>query len=117
MAYEDAIEDSDQWHVGEDKSLTVTVYQSDGTTAQNITGWALEWVLKQAYSDDAVLLSKTTVSGIALTTPLSGICTVTIDDTDTDNLPAGRYVHVLRRTDAGSESVLTYGTALLKKSR
>jgi hypothetical protein len=117
MAYEDAIGQSDQWHIGEDKSLVFTVYQSNGTTAQDITGWALEWVLKTSYDATTTVLSKTTVSGIALTTPLSGICTVSIADTDTDALQPKTYVHVLKRTDDGSESILTYGSAYLKKSR
>jgi hypothetical protein len=119
MAYEDPIERTDEYHIGEDKSLIFTIYQSNGTTAQDITGWSLEWVLKADYDTSTALLTKTTGgSGIALTTPVSGICTVTVDDTDTDSILPGRsYVHVLKRTDSGNESILTYGTVAFKKSR
>jgi hypothetical protein len=42
---------------------------------------------------------------------------VSIADTDTDALQPKTYVHVLKRTDDGSESVLTFGSAYLRKSR
>lgn len=115
MAIEANIPESEYWFLGEDKSLVFTVYQSDGTTAQNITGWALSWMLKDSeYDADAdAVLTKTTDSGIALTTPLSGICTVTIADTDTSTLDAKLYRHELKRTDDGSETVLSYGFAVL----
>jgi hypothetical protein len=39
-----------------------------------------------------------------------------VEDTDTDNLQPGRYYYVLRRTDAGNETVLAYGDIALKKA-
>lgn len=108
----------DDWFTGEDKSLVFTIYQSNETTAQDITGWALSYRLKRSPADadgDAVL-TKTTGSGIALTTPLSGICTVTIEDTDTDSLDPRTYFHELKRTNAGNETVLTTGSVLLQQA-
>jgi hypothetical protein len=118
MAIRDDIENGDDFYTGEDKTLTVTIYQADGTTAQNITGWTLSYTWKKALSDPdaAAVLTKTTSSGIALTTPGSGICTITIADTDTDALTARTYVHELKRTDAGSETVLTTGTVVLQQA-
>jgi hypothetical protein len=118
MAIRDDITADDDLYTGEDKTLTITVYQADGATPQDITGWALSYVWKKTLADpDAeAALTKTTSSGITLTTPASGICTVTIADTDTDHLPARTYVHELKRTDAGSETVLTTGTVLLQQS-
>lgn len=118
MAIRDDIENGDDFYTGEDKTLTFTIYQSDGTTAQNITGWSLSYTWKKHLSDpdSAAVLTKTTSSGIALTTPVSGICTVTIADTDTDALTARTYVHELKRTDAGSETVLTTGTVVLQQA-
>ena len=118
MAIRDDIENGDDFYTGEDKTLTVTIYQADGTTAQNITGWTLSYTWKKALSDPdaAAVLTKTTSSGIALTTPASGICTITIADTDTDALTARTYVHELKRTDAGSETVLTTGTVVLQQA-
>jgi hypothetical protein len=118
MAIRDDITADDDLYTGEDKTLTITVYQADGATPQNITGWALSyrWKRKASDPDTAAVLTKTTASGIALTTPATGICTVTIDDTDTDNLAPQTYVHELKRTDAGSETVLTTGTVLLQRA-
>jgi hypothetical protein len=118
MAIEANIGVSADWFTGEDKSLVFTVNQSDGSTAQDITGWSLSWMLKRAVADaDAdALITKTTGSGIALTTPASGICTVTIDDTDTDSLEPGTFRHELKRTGAGVETILSYGTAVLKRA-
>ena len=118
MAIQDNITKDDDLYANEDKTLTFTVYQSDGTTAQNITGWALSYLWKRLPSDaDAsAVLTKTTSSGITLTTPSSGICTVTIADTDTVDLNPQTYQHELKRTDAGSETVLTTGTVLLQRA-
>ena len=116
MAIEDHISESDNWFIGEDKSLIFTVYQADGITPQNITGWALEWDLRKTDADATAVLTKTTASGIALTTPTSGVCTVTIADTDTDTLDPGTYRHALKRTTADSETILTYGNATIKQA-
>lgn len=111
------IDKADRVFIGEDKSLQITVYQSDGRTPQDITGWALSWMLKTSLDvvDGSASLTKTTSAGITLTTPTSGICTVVIADTDTDSLSPGTYVHELKRTDAGSEVVLCQGTFVLQR--
>lgn len=118
MAVEHNITADDQWFTGEDKSLVFTVYQSDGSTAEDITGWSLSWMLKRNKRDaDAdALITKTTGDGIALTTPESGVCTVSVADTETEDLRGGRYYHELKRTDAGSEAVLSYGSAQVQQS-
>jgi hypothetical protein len=118
MAVESNIAESDDFFIGEDKSLTWTIYQSDGTTAQDVTGWALSWTVKRREGDlDAsAVLTKTTSSGIELTTPASGIVTVTVADTDTDSLHPQTYYHELKRTDAGFETVLTYGRMVLRRA-
>ena len=119
MAIEAHIDRDDDFFIGEDKTLTFTIYQSDGTTVQNITGWTLSWLLKGRPTDtdaNAKVTKTTTAGGIVLTTPASGICTVTVDDTDTDALAADRYWHELKRTDAGFETVLTFGPCELQQS-
>lgn len=117
MAVERNITADDEWFTGEDKSLVFTIYQSDGTTPQDITSWSLSWMLKRRKSDldAAALLTKTTASGIALTTPADGIATVSIADTDTDAVSPGTGYHELKRTDSGVETVLTYGSAYLRQ--
>lgn len=119
MATETHITSEDGWFTGEDKSLVFTITTTDGgSVAQDITGWALSWTLKRAATDadvDAVL-TKTTAAGIALTTPASGICTVSVADTDTDGVVPRLYYHELKRTDAGSETILAYGRAELRRA-
>ena len=118
MAIRDDIDTDDAFYTGEDKTITATIYQADGVTAQNITGWSLSYLWKRAKTDvdaDAVLV-KSTTSGIVLTTPVSGVCTITIADTDTDALTARTYWHELKRTDAGSETILTTGTVELQQA-
>jgi hypothetical protein len=111
------IDEQDDLFIGEDKSLIITVYQSDKRTRQNILGWSLSWMLKTSLSDvdGSALLTKTTNSGISLTTPSTGVCTVTIADTDTDGLTPGKYFHELKRTDAGAETVLSHGRCVLRR--
>lgn len=118
MAVERNITSDDDFFLGEDKTLTFTIYQSDGVTPQDITGWALSWMLKQKGTDDDddALVTKTTASGITLTTPASGVCTVSIADTDTEDLRSNTYRHELKRTDAGLETVLCHGACQLRQS-
>lgn len=109
----------DQYFTGEDKSIVFTITQANGT-AQNITGWSLSWLVKRYATDPDVsaFITKTTAGGgIVLTTPLSGICTITVTDDDVANISGGRsYVHELKRIDAGAETVLSYGPFKLQQS-
>ncbi len=118
MAIESPITDS--YFTGEDKSLVFTIYQANGTTAQNITGWALSWMVKRnaTDADGAALVTKTTAGGgVVLTTPASGICTVTVEDSDIATIVGGNaYAHELKRTDAGAETVLSYGSFVLTQA-
>ena len=124
MAIEAAITGADEFYVGEHKPLTFTVYGPDATdaqiaagtaTPQDISGWALSWRLKRSVDDPdtRTIATKTTGAGIVLTTPASGLCTVTVTAADTLRLPAGQYVHELKRTDSGFEAVLAHGPVTL----
>jgi hypothetical protein len=112
------LDDDDDFFIGEDKTLGPgTIYQQNKRTPQDITGWSVSYMIKRSLDDldvDAVL-QKTTASGITLTTPTSGIMNITIADTDTDGLTAGRYYHEVKRTDAGQETVLAKGTCVLQQ--
>lgn len=111
------IDEDDSFFIGEDKLLAATIYQSNGRTAQNITGWTLSWMLKRSLSDTdgSALLTKTTSTTITLTSPTVGQCTIGIADTDTDSLEPGRYYHELKRTNAGEETVLSHGRCVLRR--
>jgi hypothetical protein len=116
VAIEQNIGPAADYFTGEDKTLPFTIYQSDESTPQDITGWSLSWMVKRRKTDaDAdAIVTKTVSAGIALTTPLSGVCTVTVTDTDIADIRGGvLYYHELKRTDAGFETVLSYGTLTL----
>jgi hypothetical protein len=118
MAIEAHITADDHVFIGEDKALVFNILQSDGKTPQDITGWTLGWMLK-AHEDDLdadALLNKTTSTSITLTTPIAGICTVSLADTDTEPLSPGKYYHELKRTTSGFEGILAYGRFVLRRA-
>lgn len=124
MAIQQQIGTSEDWFIGEDKTLSFEVYDSTGVTMQDVTGWAIQWVLRKMLDDDAIQLNKATGgSGISITgTYNSDRATntqrvvVTVADTDTDNMQPGLYHHALKRTTDTAETVLSYGTVHLKKA-
>lgn len=103
---------------GEDKAIPFTIYQVGTLTAQNITAWTLSFavIYPLTVSTGVVLAKTTTATGIALTTPTSGLCTVTLDAADTADLEEGIYRYELKRTDAGFERVLFYGRFRVTRS-
>lgn len=123
MAIKQDINQSPDYFTGEDKDLVFTIYTSDArtarTAAQDITGWTLSWMVKanRFDPDSAALIEKTTSDDIALTTPASGVCTVTVRDTDVNTLTGEvRYYHELKRTTSGAETVLAYGKFTLSQA-
>jgi|SRR5215472_3530976 len=100
-------------YVGEDVSLPVTVYSDSAeTTPANITGWSVQFVVHQV-GGSALITQTTSNGGITLTTPLSGLLTVSIPAALTTNMAAGTYCFRVERTDSGADAVLTTGTWFL----
>lgn len=97
-----------------DFSFLFTIYQSDNTTAQNITGWAISFVIAATKGGTAVF-TKTVGSGITITNGSSGQATVVVTDTDL-NLSEAIYFGSLKRTDEGSEGVLWTGSIPIEKA-
>jgi hypothetical protein len=121
VAIERDITTDDHWFTNEDKRLVFTIYQADGTTPQDISTWSFSWLLKRKQWDadvDALVakIGPGSPAEITLTTPLSGVCTVAIVDSDTVDLAAGTYYHELKRVEDGLETVLSFGTVKLKHS-
>lgn len=107
---------TDNFFIGEDRVLRFTVVDADGV-AVNITGWALEWVLRVVPASTAASLTKTTGGGgITITSGAGGICEVAIADADTINLGEDRYFYTLRRSDSGNEVVLAFGEFWLQQA-
>lgn len=86
---------------GDDQDVEFTVVDSAGV-AQNITGWAFSFTVKAGLDDPiaSALFQRTVGAGIALTTPLSGILTVSIASANTAAM-AGNYVYDLQGVDTG----------------
>ena len=80
-----------------------------GFAAQSLSGWTLEWIMRKTPGGAAVL----TIANAAITKS-GAVATVPIADTDTDALTPGEYFYVLRRTNAGSESILAHGKIILR---
>ena len=90
---------------GTDFSMNFTALDADGV-AINISGYTIAWYLKREVGEAAVL-SKTTASGITITTAASGMFTVAVADTDT-TLFTGQYYHEVQLTSpTGTITVLS----------
>lgn len=85
---------------GEAVLLTFTM-----TPATDISGWSISFTLKTNQTDSTALISQAAV----LTTPASGVFTVTLTHAQT-NRTAATYYYDVQRTDSGSEAVLSIGT-------
>lgn len=101
-----------------DTSIEINVKQSDGSTAQSMTGWALKWVLKRSQYASTALLTKTT-GGSGITTDdedgTDDQAVIDIDKADTSSLTAKTLWHELYRTDSGSETLLSFGDCVLRE--
>ena len=85
---------------GEDKILEVTV------TGENITPWTLVFTLRQTARSDVALIER---PGI-ITSGVGGVFQVTLTDEDTVGLVPGKYAFDCKRTNAGAEGIIVYGT-------
>src|SRR4051812_19735578 len=97
----------DPIYPGEDIELGDTIYQSDGVTPEDITGWSIQFTVHKL---GTTYITKTTGDGITLTDPENGILTVAIDGTDTEDMTPYNYEFCIERTDPGGAGVLTTGT-------
>jgi hypothetical protein len=116
---------SEDWFIGEDKTLAFEVYDGSAeSTIKDVTGFAIEFKMRLRTDGDRVVLTRTTggstitITGSFNADPDTNTqrVNVLVEDTDTDNMQPGRYYYVLRRTDAGNETVLAYGDIDLKKA-
>lgn len=139
MAHERDFGKDDDLFVGDDISLEFEVFQDDlvvnddgeyvSGTPQNVAGWALAFVLRNANnsSGDPVLSKTTGGSGITITGSYNAShasntqrVVVAIADTDTFSdagaivIGPKTYRYSLKRTDAGSEKTLARGKFILQ---
>jgi hypothetical protein len=101
-----------EWFVGEKKTFEFSVIgESD------VTAWNVEWTLRQANKSPTVLIYKRKADG-GVVTPGGNKIQVTVEPEDTLDISVGggEYDHALKRTDSGSEGVLSYGEAVLRQA-
>jgi hypothetical protein len=117
-AYVSGIQSTIDLDYGCDHTLIFTVYTDDTeTTIRNITGYALNFMVKTnlADADAAAVITKTISSGITITgtfhqNPNSNTQAANVAITAADATIAQRsYWWELKRTDSGSETRLAYG--------
>jgi hypothetical protein len=118
----------DGFFIGEDVTLRVQVFKRDDSTPEDLSGWTLiTFTLKNKAADAAALFQKTVGSGIAIVngdptnyppevTGASSVIEITITDTDTDGLTAGKKAYQCKRMDAGDETVVVLGTVEVSQS-
>jgi hypothetical protein len=87
--------------VGDDKSLRVSVTDADGAVVA-ITSATISWKVTRSLRSTAVL-TKTTSSGISITSGSGGIFTISIDPADTASLTPGDYYHEAQVTFSGGD--------------
>lgn len=107
MSREQPITIEDNVFVGNDRPFIFTVEDQDTRPREprDITGWAIEFMLAEDYSGNALFtLAAAIVDGEA------GTCAFTIPGSDTEDLEGDRnYWYTLRRTDVDSVDELAFG--------
>ena len=121
MAIRADIPPSEEWFTGEDRVLEFTIYQRDGVTVQDISGWELSWFLKRSKKDadaDAVLTKTNSGSpaDITIVDGPNGRVDVLVAAADTLALVARVYRHELKRMDTGEKTIESYGDATLQQA-
>jgi hypothetical protein len=104
-------------YTGNDANLNALITEEDCVTPKNLTDATIIWVL---FDDDidVVLVTKTTTSGITITSPLEGLCTIALVEADTINLsPTKSYSHEAEVTDIfGNSTTVFTGKVIVKRS-
>jgi hypothetical protein len=118
MAIEFNITAEDRFFLGEDKNIEFTIFGPDNVTPVDVTGWTLEWNMRKTdKAGDPPLLRKYQNNGLALVGVFNANAQqntqrvrITFGSDDTSLLKPMVYRHSLKRTDVGSESILSYGS-------
>lgn len=86
-------------------TYAITVNYQENGVATDITGASIFFTVKESEydtnaTDSTALISKTVTSH---TTPLSGISTITIDPTDSEDITPGNYYYDIKIKKAGAQ--------------
>ena len=83
---------------GSTYSKSITVYETDGTTIQNLTGYTVSSQLRKNYTSTAY----TTINATIQTPATGGVIVISLTAVQTAALKSGRYVYDLQITAADS---------------
>jgi len=87
---------------GDTKLIDVSVTEQSDGTPTTITSSTIAWKVAKSIRTSAVI-SKTTASGISITSGSGGTFRITLDAADTSSLDPGDYYHEAQITFADSE--------------
>lgn len=88
---------------GADYTFQDTIYEADGETAQNITGWAMKFTLFEYGDPGTVYLEKSVALGnMVITNAVAGEVEIRFAAADTNSLLAKQYGYSVGRTDSGA---------------
>lgn len=122
MAMEFNITSKDKWFLGEDKFIELPVFAQDGVTPLDVTGMAIQFVMRKTDRDkDPAIIQKTTAAGtitiVGVFNPLPNLNTqklhIAFVSDDTTNLKPLTYRYSIKRTDAGNEAIFSFGDLVL----
>ena len=134
MAFEAEIGGSGSLMLGEDKTLSIEVIDADLAAfdpddestwvPKNITGFTMTFIVRDqsSYAGTLLVTKSASVTGVynATRSVNTQRASVTIDDTDfvseSGLIPAGTSYYSLKRTDAGSETVLVFGEFIVQET-
>lgn len=132
MATERNITAADDVFFDTDMVLRFAITAGSPAVPVDVSTWSFAWVLRRKVNSvDPAIIEKTTGAGIAVSGTFDADpevntqrVDVTLEDTDTYDpdadppvlVKAGTYAHALKRVDDGAETVLTYGSFVLKQA-
>lgn len=124
MSIEFNVTAADKFFMGEDKTIDFTIFGPDGVTPLDVTGLPLEWNMRKTdKADDPAIMTKAIGSGLTIigvynATPATNTQRVRATFVPADTTPATAplvkpniaYRHSLKRKDAGSAGILSFGS-------
>jgi len=123
MALRQDIDKGDGFFIDEDKILSFEILDAAGDTPVDVSAWALSWTVRRHVTDDAAAVAKASGSGITITGTYNAVrasntqrVIVAVADSDTVALSSATYKHALKRTDDGSETILSFGDLVLQRA-
>lgn len=110
-------------HLGEDLPLIDQIYEADGVTPQNVTGWSATFTVYPPSDPLTVVIEKSTALGtITFSNPTASppvsydwalnLTVLNADTVASDGQPVvlpGTYGYRYTRTDSGNNTVVTVG--------